>query len=221
MSDIEQERRLWLGMAKAVAHDMGTPLSSILGWLELLPTLSDPQEAMAEIKSSLDKLSLLSVRLEQLDATTKLKDVDLNETVENAVSFIRKRLSEETGIALQCNIPPNLKVRGRPELLEWALENLLANAVEALPDNKGTIKIVGCSDNGQAKIEITDDGRGIPPGDSDRVFDAGYSTRRNGRGIGLTLARYLIAEVHNGSLKIKPSHKGKGTTVEITINAVN
>jgi signal transduction histidine kinase len=214
------QSQFWLGMARTVAHDMGTPLSSIMGWLELLPSLKDPANAIEEINASLDRLNQLSLRLEQVGCASRLEIISLQTVLDNAISFMRKRLSTGTQISIESHLERDVKIEGRQELLEWAFECLLKNSVDAIPDNRGRIELRVSGQGNEAIVELDDSGSGIPVKDKRRIFDPGFTTKRSGRGVGLSLARHIFEEIHGGKIELASSLPDQGTTFRITLNRI-
>jgi len=218
LNPVEKERLFWSLIAKAAAHDMGTPLSAMMGWLELLPSLNDPASAIAEMQNSLKRLDVLSKRLESIGPPHRPDSCSLDEILEEAVAFFRRRIPPETsGIAFEKDTSGDLQAVCRRELIGWVLEILIKNAVDALPDHRGVITLRAFSAGDEAIVEVMDNGKGIPAEISDEIFNVGFGTKKSGRGIGLPLVKYIIEEIHGGSIGVQSNRKSGGTTVRIAL----
>lgn len=215
----ERERQLWLGIARAIAHDMGTPLSSVMGWLELLPSMKDPTQAIKEISASLERLNQLSIRLEQVGGGRKQEQVFMQTVFSNVTSLMQKKLPGSSEIAIKISMETDVVLKGQQELLEWAFECLLKNAIDAIPDNKGSIELRLSKKDDEAVIEIEDSGTGIPEEVREYIFDPGFTTKKSGRGVGLPLAKYILERFHAGKFELVSSTKDQGTIFRITMNA--
>ncbi len=215
---MEEERLFWSLTAKAAAHDMGTPLSAMMGWLELLPSLEDPTAAIAEMQSGLKRLDELSKRLESLGPPYRLQPCRLDEILEETLAFFRRRIPPETsGITFRKESVGDPRADCRRELIGWALETAIKNSLDALPGYQGVITLKAFYSGDNAVIEVTDDGKGIPPEAADNLFRVGFSTKQSGRGVGLALVKYIIEKVHGGSAAILPVPAGRGTTLKLTL----
>lgn len=228
----EAERRsIWVGMAKETAHQLGTPLSSLMGWIELMRTRAEGSqdaevrlargefdETLDEMELDVERLNKVAQRFSHVGSAPSLQLQSVSPVVREAVQYIRRRLPRG-GRAIELReryeeVPP---VNLNRELVEWALENILTNAVSAI-EGDGRIDVVvdRRKETESVEIEITDDGRGMSPAEQARAFEPGYTTRRRGWGLGLALARRVVQEYHGGRLFIRQSAPGKGTTVVIS-----
>lgn len=228
-----ERRSIWVGMAKETAHQLGTPLSSLLGWVELLrshaesapPGASVPlpreelEETLREMEADVERLSKVAQRFSHVGSTPALQLKDPTPVVREAVQYVRRRLprgADEATIRERYEeVPPvNLNV----ELLEWAVENLLANAVSALDKHPGIIEVTveRRKETEAVEILVHDNGRGMSPAEQRRAFDPGYTTKRRGWGLGLALARRVVHDYHAGRLTIRHSAPGQGTTMVIS-----
>ena len=229
-----EKRTIWVGMAKETAHQLGTPLSSLLGWVELLhgrteglppgSEVSIPareyEETLAEMTRDVDRLNKVAQRFSHVGSTPMLQMQELTPVVRDAVQYMRKRLPQ-SGKRVDIferyeDVPP---VSLNRELIEWVLENLLSNSVSALEGPNGQIEIaVGRNpDAGAVEIHISDNGRGMAPSEQKKVFEAGYTTKARGWGLGLALARRVIEDYHGGKIFIRESEPGEGTTMVIRL----
>jgi NtrC-family two-component system sensor histidine kinase KinB len=222
-------RSIWVGMAKETAHQLGTPISSLMGWVELVRESARggcPAEQMVdmtrEMQRDLERLEKISLRFNQIGSIPKTKRQDLVVVLREAVDYLRRRLAslgrdvviEETYEA----IPP---VDINRELMEWVVENLVKNSTEALPASGGRIQIATehVPKEGVVRILFTDNGKGLSPAERKRIFTPGYSTKRKGWGLGLALASRIVNEYHKGRLSVAWSEVGKGTTFVISLPA--
>ena len=225
-----EERHIWIGMAKETAHQLGTPISSLMGWLEVIEAEKESGNYSGEEKqlladtlanSRIDVVRLQKVanRFGQIGSIPELKSTDLNETIREAVDYYRRRLPfEGKGIQLEfapTQLPP---VDLNPELFGWALENLIKNSLQAVDSKTGRVDLkTSPSDrDGWVVVEITDNGPGIPPRSSRKIFNAGFTTKKRGWGLGLTLVKRIVEEYHNGRIILRRSKPGE-TTFEIQL----
>ncbi|MFO7768280.1 MAG: HAMP domain-containing sensor histidine kinase [bacterium] len=228
-----QRSLLWVGLARESAHQFGTPLSSLQGWMRLLserepahedrsgpsrgPATGEILEAMEE---DVERLSRITSRFAKIGGPPDGDPVDVAGLVGRSVDYVRRR-APQRGARVEIveeieAVPP---VRGQEELLEWVVENLMKNALDALGGEPGTIRLRVSSGEGRSvRIEVEDDGRGIAPGDQRRIFDPGFSTKRRGWGLGLSLSRRLT-EAHGGRLQLVRSRPGEGSLFELTLPA--
>ncbi len=227
---IAELRSIWVGLAKETAHQLGTPISSLMGWVELLrETGSKECESCGEIsrmsvemQRDLDRLDRISQRFNQIGSTPKMKRQDVAVVLRGAVDYLSWRLpSLGKDIEIKEDYADVPLVDVNAQLMEWVVENLVKNSLEALPPKGGTIEIrtEHATKEGGVRIFFTDNGRGLSPAERRRVFLPGYSTKRKGWGLGLALARRIVEEYHDGRLYIGWSEPGKGTTFVICLPA--
>ncbi|MBC7187865.1 MAG: HAMP domain-containing histidine kinase [Calditrichaeota bacterium] len=218
-----EQRFLWVGMAKETAHQLGTPISSLMGWLDLISQSTSPEEVQrtaAEMSRDVQRLEKVAARFSQIGARQELKPQAVEDIVADVASYLRRRLPQmgnKTHIVVDsAEVPP---VAVNRDLLEWAVENLVKNALDALQESGGTVRIsLGLTDRGDAVyIDVKDDGKGIPPRHRRAIFKPGFSTKRRGWGLGLNLAKRIVEEYHHGKLFIKETKVGVGTTMRIVL----
>ncbi|MGH7493921.1 MAG: sensor histidine kinase [bacterium] len=219
-----EQQFIWVGMAKETAHQLGTPISSLLGWIELLHEQVGANGAHAtidEMQRDVERLSKVASRFSQIGSRTDLREQDVVALVEEVAKYFRNRLPQmrrEVTIAVQHGqVPP---VPMNRDLFEWVLENLIRNALDAIESPKGEIHINIQSSpekHGQVIIDIKDNGRGIEPANRKNIFRPGFSTKKRGWGLGLSLAKRIVEEYHHGKLLIKESRLGEGTTMRIVV----
>lgn len=219
-----EQRFIWVGMAKETAHQLGTPISSLMGWVDLLQSRvninPDIRDALDEIQNDVRRLHKIANRFSQIGSAPDLVQQDLSEIIHGVVDYFQKRLPQmkrEVIITMQVNrlnpVPVNR------ELFEWVLENLIKNALEAIVNIPGQIEVVAQTDIHTKKIivDVTDNGKGISHKNWNMVFRPGFSTKKRGWGLGLSLAKRIIDDYHKGNLFIKESKPGKGTTMRILL----
>jgi signal transduction histidine kinase len=206
--------RLWAGMARESAHQLGTPLSSLSGWIEMLEERADDsgsQAAVTHMRADLERLDRVSHRFERIGREAKLEEIDVGEIVNRVARYFRARVPTLANrIDIDSQIAPELPlVRGDPVLIEWAVEVLTKNAIDALAGRGGHVRLdVDRQPERGVCIRVADDGPGIAREIRSRVFDPGFSTKKTGWGIGLSLARRIVEESHGGKLLLAPSEQG-------------
>jgi signal transduction histidine kinase len=209
-----ERERMWAGMARESAHQIGTPLSSLHGWVDVLRERSgDPlvHKAIDQMGADMDRLERVAHRFERIGRPPRRENVDLAALVHRMVDYFRARVPTlTTPVRFSVDVPTTpLMVSGDRVLLEWALESLIKNAVDALSGVGGTISVSAASlPDGSARVRVADDGPGVPPAIRRRIFDAGFSTKERGWGIGLPLTRRIVEESHRGKLTLVASEKG-------------
>lgn len=223
-----EQRTIWVGMAKEAAHQLGTPISSLMGWLDMLRNQGftekySANEVYRRIEKDLARLETVANRFGKIGSVPKLEIMDINQLTGEVVEYFRERLPHQ-GEGVQIHFVPNNIPRAKVnrELYNWVVENLLKNSLEAVDSRTGaiTVKTYAVENDQYLRIEVADDGRGIPRGNARRIFRPGYTTKRRGWGLGLSLARRIIHDYHNGSLSLVSSEPGKGSTFVIQLPAL-
>ncbi len=215
---------IWVGMAKETAHQLGTPLSSISGWLELLsidPSMKDA--AVKEIRNDLLRLNKVANRFSKIGSVPELKEVNLKETVENVVQYFQRRLPQiRKTITIETKLNGEILAIVNEELFEWVLENLIKNSIDSIENDRGKITISSQTNlsHQTAFIDISDNGKGISSTEKKNIFKPGFSTKKRGWGLGLSLAQRIIQEYHGGKLFLKESKQGEGSTFRIIVKTV-
>ncbi|MGI9526905.1 MAG: sensor histidine kinase [Weeksellaceae bacterium] len=210
-----QKNFLWAGMAKETAHQIGTPLSSLMGWIEILRLEHVDETIMDEMDSDVKRLQQIAERFSKIGSVPELKEHNIVEIVENSYDYLKPRIS--SGIDFQMRVKvKELQVDCNPELLSWVIENLVRNAVDAM-QNRGKIELKLIQQNHKAIISVSDDGPGIPVGLQNRIFEPGYTTKKRGWGLGLSLAKRIINDYHKGKIYVQSSAKDKGTVINIEL----
>jgi hypothetical protein len=221
-----EQSSLWMGMAREAAHQLGTPLSSLMGWIEMLrtPDLTEGQreEALDEIENDVERLQRIAGRFSDIGSQPKLESRNLVPIVEETAAYIRRRLPHRgQDVELTVDLPAQLEAEVNQELFAWVLENLLKNALDAIDGEEGRIVVTGGRDDGRVYVEVADTGEGIERRQWGTIFRPGYSTKQRGWGLGLSLARRVVEAYHDGSLELVDSTVGEGSTfrVELPRNA--
>lgn len=214
-----EENRIWVGLSRETAHQLGTPISSLMGWIECLKSDTSQTvvaEAVGEMQRDVYRLADVSARFSKIGSCPPMTRLDVNALVRSVADYMRRRVS--SGISLVAEFPEiEVYVTGSSELLRWVLENLVKNAADAM-DGTGKITIVLRAGNGGgAVIEVADTGKGIPRNRWRGIFKAGYTTKGRGWGLGLTLARRIVEQYHRGSISVVDSVIGRGTTFRVII----
>ncbi len=220
-----EQRSLWVGMAKEAAHQLGTPLSSLMGWNELMrDTELSPlqQEAVRETDRDIERLRRVASRFSDIGSVPRLEVQPVAPIVENVATYVRRRMPQlGRPVALTVNVDPALRARINAELFEWVVENLLKNALDAMERADGKISIVGFLEADRVVIDVADNGKGIDRRNFRNVFRPGYSSKKRGWGLGLSLARRIVEDYHGGRIRLLQSRTGtdSGTTFRIELDA--
>jgi sensor histidine kinase YesM len=211
-----EQSRVWVGLAKETAHQLGTPTSSLLGWIEYLREQPVDQVAVDEMQKDLAHLMKIVDRFSKIGSETPLTVESLNEVVGNSVMYFRKRIPRNVTLDYNGLAINTIKAKINTTLFEWVVENLMKNALDALQGHGKIVVNIG-SDRRYAWVEVSDTGKGIPKSRWKRIFEPGYTTKTRGWGLGLSLSRRIIEEYHKGKIAVVESVIGKGTTFRITI----
>ena len=212
-----EQNRVWAGMAKETAHQIGTPLSSILAWLELLQLDSNNTErATREIEKDVKRLEMISQRFSKIGSTPTLEENNVVQIIYDTINYLIPRTPRK--VNYQINIKENSKIilPVNGSLFSWVLENLCKNAIDAM-NGKGTITINLQEETRYVHIDIADTGKGISSSEQKTIFNPGYTSKKRGWGLGLSLAKRIIKEYHKGKIYVKSSSQGKGTTFRISL----
>lgn len=207
--------QLWAGMAKETAHQLGTPITSLHGWVEMLK--ENPNDAIVtEMEKDVNRLKLVSERFSKIGSAPNLEEKNVIEQVKIMVDYIKKRASGKVQFALNTHGVTDLPVRISPALFDWVIENLLKNALDAM-EGKGKITVDIQQPDGTVQIDVTDTGKGIARQHIAKVFKPGFTTKKRGWGLGLSLSKRIIEQFHKGQLFVKHSELGKGTTFRVVL----
>ncbi len=209
------QNQVWVGLSKETAHQLGTPLSSIEGWMELLKETDGNNEAVIEMQKDLDRLKLVADRFSKVGSAPQLKEENLVVRLQEIVDYMQKRSPQKVTIALHSKeheVPVNMS----GPLFDWVMENLIRNALDAM-GGEGRIDVTVTNHPQQVWVDVQDSGKGIPSYQMKKVFAPGFTTKKRGWGLGLSLSRRIIEKYHHGSIFVKQSEVGKGTTFRIII----
>lgn len=214
-----EQNRVWVGLAKETAHQLGTPLSSLLAWVDYMRTAPDSYEPEVtdEIEKDIKRLETITARFSSIGSVPTLKDENLDEVVTQFTDYLARRISTKVKMTVESNLPATLMVRINRLLFEWVIENICKNAVDAMA-GVGELRIrLLPLPHDEVAIDISDTGKGMSKANIAKVFNPGFSTKKRGWGLGLTLAKRIVEEYHNGRLFVKSSEVGKGTTFRIVL----
>ncbi|MBN9482051.1 MAG: histidine kinase [Bacteroidetes bacterium 43-93] len=209
------QNQVWAGLSKETAHQLGTPLSSMEGWLQILHDADGDNEAVAEMQKDLDRLKLIADRFSKVGSAPQLVEENLVSRMVNMVDYMQKRAPSKVKIAVHTDTEEILVNMSGP-LFDWVLENLIRNALDAM-DGKGNIDIRLTDQKQQVIIDVSDTGKGIPKYQVKKIFAPGFTTKKRGWGLGLSLAKRIVEQFHHGSLFVKQTEVGKGTTFRIIL----
>jgi len=217
-AQIAQQNKLWTGMAKETAHQIGTPLSALMGWVELLKAREDNTLPLVEMTQDIDRLQTITERFSQIGAKPKLSWLNVVQITRETAAYHQKRQSAL--ITLDFNSDHDeLMVLLNPQLYGWTIENLIKNGIDAMK-GKGTIHIEMRKQQNTVEILVQDQGAGIPKNKFRKIFEAGYTSKARGWGLGLSLAKRIIEDYHGGQIKVLKSELGVGTTFSIKLSLV-
>lgn len=211
-----EQNRVWIGLTKETAHQLGTPISSLLAWTEILKSRYPEDDMLPEMEHDVQRLRTIAERFSQVGSKQELALSDLNAVTKKAFDYMRARISKK--INMEFSATGDIQVMLNAPLFEWVMENLCKNAVDAM-ENDGTIRVQVRQNGNCAVIDISDTGKGLPMKNYKRIFYPGFTTKKRGWGLGLSLAKRIIEEYHHGKIYVKHSEIGKGTTFRIELPA--
>lgn len=210
------QNQVWAGMAKETAHQLGTPVSSLEGWLEMLKEKPGNEKMVQELEKDIGRLKLVSDRFGKIGSSPHLETIDLLQQINNMVDYIRKRATGKVNISVSAHGAEKIPVQVSAPLFDWVIENLLKNALDAI-EEKGNINIDIRNEATTVILDIADSGRGIARQNISKVFKPGFTTKKRGWGLGLSLSKRIITQYHKGEIFVKSSEPGKGTTFRIVL----
>ncbi|MFZ4059123.1 MAG: sensor histidine kinase [Ferruginibacter sp.] len=210
------QNQVWAGMAKETAHQLGTPLSSLQGWVELLKETPGSEKIAMEMRKDVDRLKLVSDRFGKIGSKPNLEESNVVYQVEQMVNYIKRRATDKVHFTIDSNGENEIPVMISGPLFDWVIENLLKNALDSM-EGKGKIDIVIKNEITQVLIDVTDDGKGISKHNINNVFKPGFTTKKRGWGLGLSLSKRIIEQYHKGEIFVKQSEVNKGTTFRIVL----
>ena len=215
----DEQNRVWIGLAKETAHQLGTPTSSLMGWVEYLRAQPIDQQAVDEMSKDVTRLSKVVDRFSKIGSATLLSEGVINEIVGGSVLYFRTRVPRNVTISYNGLAMARQKAMVNEALFEWVIENLLKNAMDAL-SGKGTIDVKLSNDDNWIYIDVKDTGKGIAKGNFKRIFEPGFTTKTRGWGLGLSLSKRIIEGYHSGKIFVLDSEINKGTTIRIALKKI-
>lgn len=210
------QNKLWAGMAKETAHQIGTPLSSLIGWVEILKTEEIDQSITIEIEKDIERLQTITDRFSKIGSVPVLEEVDIVATTLHTYEYLQSRFSKQVAFSYHAPKEPILAMIN-PTLHSWTIENLIKNAIDAMK-GKGFLDLQIEQDAHHVKINVKDSGTGISKKQFKTIFEPGFTTKKRGWGLGLSLTKRIVEEYHSGKIKVLHSEIGKGTTFQISLN---
>ncbi len=211
-----EQNQVWVGMSKETAHQLGTPLSSLMAWVEYLKDKGIDEETIKEINRDVDRLNTITERFSKIGSKPSLQSENIAEVMQHALDYIKTRSSRNVEFIFENQASDKTLARISVPLFEWVIENITKNAIDAM-DGKGTIKTVISDAMQFVYIDISDTGKGIPKGKSKTVFEPGFTTKQRGWGLGLSLCKRIIESYHEGQIFVKQTETNKGTTFRIVL----
>ncbi len=209
-----EQNKVWVGLSKETAHQLGTPVSSLMAWVEMLKEQYPQDDLLPEMDKDVKRLQLIADRFSKIGSLPEPVEASMSEVLNHVVEYMDRRTSQR--VAIQAHLPVNdVRVKMNASLFEWVIENLCKNAVDAMENGEGRIDLWLLEEDDKVAIEVVDTGKGIKKKDLGSVFTPGFTTKKRGWGLGLSLARRIVEEYHKGRIFVKQSEVGKGTTFRI------
>ena len=215
-SKVAEQNKLWTGMAKETAHQIGTPLSSLLGWIAILKMENVDDKYVVEIEKDVHRLNTIANRFSKIGSLPTLKKLDIIAVTKNAYEYLEYRSSKQISFSFNTS-ETNLYSTINDELYSWVIENLIKNAIDAML-GKGELAVAITADAKKIKIDITDTGKGMAKSQFKKIFKPGFTTKKRGWGLGLSLSKRIIEDYHKGKIVVKNSEINKGTTFQIVLD---
>ena len=213
-----EQNKVWVGLSKETAHQLGTPISSLMAWMDLLESSGVDSSLLSDMNKDVNRLSVIAERFSKIGSKPEMELIYVNEVLENATEYMRRRVSDK--VLITTHLPSDAEgAMVCLSLFEWVIENLCKNAVDAM-NGEGRIDVYMTSEKQQIYIDIKDTGKGIARKNFKTVFNPGYTTKKRGWGLGFTLAKRIIEDYHAGRIYVKDSEVGKGTTFRIELKRV-
>ena len=215
-----EKQHIWIGMARETAHQLGTPVSALMGWVEWLQENPEKSHmAVNEMKTDLSRLNQISDRFSKMGSIPQMENVDILELLNDVLNYLKNRIpSKGKNLNLEYESNTPVFIRGNKILLSWAFENVIKNGIDAISQNDGEVYVRMQAEGNKTKIQIVDNGKGIEKKDRRNIFRPGFSTKKRGWGLGLSLTKRIITEIHGGKIYIKDSTPNDGTTFEIELS---
>lgn len=212
-----EQNRVWVGLSKETAHQLGTPISSLLAWVEILKEEKVNPDLMSEMEKDVNRLRTIAERFSKIGSNPELSPISIDPILQNSLSYMRKRTSNKVQITYQSKSEEPIVVALNQPLFEWVIENLCKNAIDAM-EGEGHINVDVSQEKEKVIIDVSDTGKGIPKSKFETVFSPGFTTKKRGWGLGLSLVKRIIEEYHKGKIFVKHSEIDKGTTFRIILN---
>tara|TARA_B000000565_G_scaffold9301_1_gene7090 strand:+ start:962 stop:2137 length:1176 start_codon:yes stop_codon:yes gene_type:complete len=215
-----EKQNIWIGLSRETAHQLGTPVSALLGWLDYLKhEKTDLEKILPEIESDIERLQQVNRRFSKMGSKPEVEYFNLSKRISSTLEYLEKRMPSLGGKVILVNkIDPDVKIKANGTLISWAVENLIRNGIDAINKENGKIEVALKQDVNYVKIHITDNGCGIPKKDWKNIFRPGFTTKNSGWGLGLSLCERIINDVHGGKVSVLASSISEGTTFEIAIS---
>lgn len=210
-----EQNKVWVGLSKETAHQLGTPISSLMAWMELMESMGVDTETVAEMNKDVQRLSTIASRFSKIGSKPQMENENLNDVVTRASSYMASRISSRIKLSIN-TCAGVIPVMASTPLFEWVMENLIKNAVDAM-DGSGSITVTTGVEKGKGYIEVADTGKGLSRKNFKTIFNPGYTTKKRGWGLGLTLAKRIIEQYHSGKIYVLTSEPGVGTTFRIEV----
>jgi len=210
-----EENQVWVGLAKETAHQLGTPISSLMGWVDVIEMGKMPENAGDEMRKDIRRLQIITERFSKIGSEPVLKKVELNQTLKHAVDYMKTRSGKGVHFDIKSSGP--VYVMLNLNLFDWVIENLTKNSMDAM-EGVGNLTYRIRARTGKIALDVTDTGKGIPRNHFKSVFKPGFTTKRRGWGLGLSLAKRIINDYHSGQIFVKESQPGVGTTMRVVLN---
>ncbi len=211
-----EQNRVWVGMAKETAHQLGTPLSSLLGWVEYIKSKGEDMTLATELEKDVKRLEIITDRFSKIGSVPELKPLDLKEVLKRAITYHEVRSSKKVIFSIEDHSSGNRLVKMNEALFNWVMENLIRNAIDAM-SGKGSITLSIMEENESIHLDVSDTGKGMSAQHKKNVFNPGVTSKKRGWGLGLTLSKRIIEEYHSGKILVKSSKINEGTTFRITL----
>ena len=215
-----EKQNIWIGLSRETAHQLGTPVSALIGWLDYLKhEKTDLEKILPEIESDIERLQQVNRRFSKMGSKPEVEYFNLSKRISSTLEYLEKRMPSLGGKVILVNkIDPDVKIKANGTLISWAVENLIRNGIDAINKENGKIEVALKQDVHYVKIHITDNGCGIPKKDWKNIFRPGFTTKNSGWGLGLSLCERIINDVHRGKVSVLASSISEGTTFEIAIS---
>ena len=214
-----EKQHIWVGLSRETAHQLGTPVSALLGWLDYIKIdNSNIEKILPEMESDIERLQQVNRRFSKMGSKPEMEFFDLSKKVESVLSYLNRRIPTlGKKVDLVNDIDPDIKIMANGTLISWTIENLIRNSIDSISGEAGSIRISMSQDQNNVKIRISDNGCGVPKKDWKNIFRPGFSTKKSGWGLGLSLCQRIINEVHKGDIYVLESRINSGTVFEINI----